>query len=103
VDPSNQFVYTANINSTTISGYAMDGATGTLAPIVGSPFQARMAPDALAVDGSSRYAYAANFGSANVSAYSIDTPTGRLTPLTRSTFPTGVEPTGVAIVNIVEP
>ena len=100
VDPSNRFVYVANIGSTTVSAYTIDVATGALQPISGSPFSGGRGPDAVAVDGSSQYAYVANFNSANLSGYRIDDATGSFTPLVPSVFPTGVTPTGVVVVNI---
>jgi 6-phosphogluconolactonase (cycloisomerase 2 family) len=50
VDPSGQFVYAANYNSGDISAYAVDAATGALAPVAGSPFAAGSQPHSIAID-----------------------------------------------------
>ena len=55
-DPSGRFLYVGNINDNplpydTISGYAIDPATGALTPLPGSPFEADLQPYSLAVTG----------------------------------------------------
>jgi 6-phosphogluconolactonase len=40
VDPTGQFVYVANTNSSNVSAYVIDGITGALTPVPGSPFPA---------------------------------------------------------------
>ena len=53
VDPSGKFVYVANILSKNISAYRINGTTGALAPIPGSPFPAGVAPASVAIASSS--------------------------------------------------
>lgn len=51
VDPSGKFAYVANLGSNTISAYAINGATGALSIISGSPFATGIAPSFLAIVG----------------------------------------------------
>jgi hypothetical protein len=43
-DQTAQFVYVANIYSDNVSAYTIDGSTGALAPVDGSPFPAGSRP-----------------------------------------------------------
>src|SRR5437879_3134257 len=56
------FVYVANRLSNSVSGYAIDAATGSLAPIPGSPFAAGLHPVDIAADPSGRFLNVANMG-----------------------------------------
>jgi hypothetical protein len=89
------FAYVANNNSNNVSAYTIDGATGALTPIPGSPFPAGLYPDSVTVDPTGQFAYVANAGSNNVSAYTIDGTTGALTPVPGSPFAAGVGPISV--------
>jgi DNA-binding beta-propeller fold protein YncE len=107
VHPTGQFGYVANCASTcggigpgNVSAYSIDGTTGALTPVVGSPFPAGSGPRSVTVDPTGQFAYVANQGG-NVSAYAIDGTTGALTPVVGSPFPAGtfsisvtVHPTG---------
>jgi 6-phosphogluconolactonase len=53
IDPSGRFAYLVNEGSNDISGYAIDGDTGALTPIPGSPFATGRGPSSLAIAGSS--------------------------------------------------
>jgi hypothetical protein len=53
VDPSGAFAYVANEFSNSISAYTIDGATGALSPIPGSPFATGAGPSSLAISASS--------------------------------------------------
>lgn len=80
VDPACRFVYAANQFSASISAYKVDGISGALSTISGSPFStAGSAPLAVAVHPSGRFLYVAT--SSNVLAYAIDSSTGALTSL----------------------
>jgi 6-phosphogluconolactonase (cycloisomerase 2 family) len=69
-DPQHKFLYTANLNSFSISAFAIDPAAGTLSALSGSPFSAQF-PWALAVDPSSRFLYVAS-GPGSSLTYSLD-------------------------------
>jgi 6-phosphogluconolactonase (cycloisomerase 2 family) len=99
VEPRGQFAYVANDNGPSLAGnvsaFTINGTTGALTPIAGSPFPAGLRPKSLTVDPSGRFVYVANLLSNNVSTYAIDGSTGALTPVADSPFPTGVEPLSV--------
>ena len=97
------FAYVANCGSACggtglgdISAYAIDGITGALTPVAGSPFATGLFPQSVTVDPTSKYAYVANERSNNVSAYSIDA-TGALTPIVGSPFVAGAVPFAVTV------
>jgi DNA-binding beta-propeller fold protein YncE len=53
VDPSGKFAYVGNKSSNNISAYTIDGSTGILAAVPGSPFAAGMSPASVAIASSS--------------------------------------------------
>src|SRR5260370_399667 len=87
----------ASIGSGNVSAYTIDGTTGALTPVAGSPFAAESGPTSVAVHPTGQFAYVGNFGSRNVSAYSIDGITGALTPVAGSPFPAGSYPHSVTV------
>lgn len=92
MDPAGKFLYAANANSNTVSAYTINGATGVLSEVVGSPYS--VGPDAwgdqsVAVDPSGKFVYATSDQSNNVAGFSINAATGQLTPLTASPFVAG--------------
>src|SRR5438445_2812210 len=97
------FVYVANRLSNSVSGYAIDAATGSLAPIPGSPFAAGLHPVDIAADPSGRFLNVANMGDprtsvfGNLSAYGIDPVTGVLTVIGGTPFAAAVFPEGVTV------
>ncbi|MBI3656077.1 MAG: beta-propeller fold lactonase family protein, partial [Acidobacteria bacterium] len=100
VDPTSQFAYVANNNLRrlgSVSAYTIDGTTGVLTPVDGSPFPAGTSPSSVTVDPTGRFAYVANRGSDNVSAYTIDPATGALTQIASSPFPAGSRPLSVTV------
>ena len=107
VDPSGRFVYTANfyfaLYSGNVSGYTIDGATGALTAVPGSPFPAGNNPGGIVVDSSGRFVYTANDGSSTSSGYVIDQTTGALTPIPGSPFPTAINPISVTTVATAGP
>ncbi len=87
------FAYVTDIGSNTIYAYAVDGTTGALTPVQGSPFETGKLPWGItAADG--KFVYVANGVGTNqydhspshVSGYAIDTTDGVLTPLKGSPF-----------------
>src|SRR5882762_2494032 len=64
-----QFAYVPNTGSNDITAYIVNETTGSLAPVVGSPFATGAIPRAVAVDPTGKYAYVANDTSGTVSAY----------------------------------
>src|SRR5262249_50435556 len=97
------FVYVANCGSPcdaahpgSVSAYTIDGATGALTPVAGSPFPAGEGSLSVGVDPSGQFVYVGNSGSGDVSAYRI-AATGALTPIDGSPFPAGTNPSSVAV------
>jgi 6-phosphogluconolactonase len=91
------FMFVANMNSNTISGFAVNSKTGDLTSLAGSPFTAGSGPEFMAADASGKFLFVANSGSGNVSAFQITSQTGTLTPVPGSPFPSGTRPEGIAV------
>jgi 6-phosphogluconolactonase len=83
--------------SNSVSGYAVDGTTGALTPLPGSPFAAGSDPIALAVNPSNKFVYVANHQSNNVSVFAVDGTTGFLSQVPGSPFAAGTGPTSIAL------
>src|ERR1035438_190445 len=60
ISPQLSFVYAADIFGNTVSGYVMDSSTGAVKEVPGSPFQAGVQPETVAVHPSNRFVYAVN-------------------------------------------
>ncbi len=67
---------TGGIGPGNVSAYTINGTTGALTPVAGSPFPAGTNPRSVTVHPTGQFVYVANLGSFNVSAYSIDGTTG---------------------------
>jgi 6-phosphogluconolactonase (cycloisomerase 2 family) len=100
------FVYVTNgggnsgAGAGSISAYSIDGQTGALLPVPGSPFPDPGGPWSIAVDPKGRFAYAVNVASDTISAYAIDGNTGALTPVPGSPFPQDPIPNGERPVSV---
>jgi 6-phosphogluconolactonase (cycloisomerase 2 family) len=97
VDPSGRFAYVASQNQNNFSAFTINGMTGALTAINGSPFAASTAPTYFAVDPTGKFAYVANATSNSVSAYAIDSSTGALSPVAGSPFAAGASPHSIAV------
>jgi 6-phosphogluconolactonase (cycloisomerase 2 family) len=100
VDPTGKFAYVANSNSNNVSAYAINGITGALTPVAGSPFPnppSGLGGYSVTVDSTGQFAYVANVFSNNVSAYAINGITGALTPVAGSPVPAGGGPYSVTV------
>src|SRR6266852_642064 len=101
------FVYVDNCGSVgcpggvgtgSVSAYMIEGMTGALTPVPGSPFATGIGPQGVIVDPFGRFVYVANLQSNSVSAYTIDPATGALTEIPGSPFAEGgTSPRTVAI------
>lgn len=94
ITPNGKYVYVTNSGSNDVSGYSVDGTTGALTEITGSPFAASTAPSAVTVDPSSRYVYVTNKSASSISIFTIDS-TGKL--VSAGTTNTGSTPNDVVI------
>jgi 6-phosphogluconolactonase (cycloisomerase 2 family) len=89
VEPTNHFLYVLNQGDNTISVYTIDGGSGALAQITGSPFAitgGSTGADQIVVDPSGKYVYVVsqsyNGSIGGVTQFSIDIATGALTQVT---------------------
>ena len=80
------FAYVTNRTTNSVSGLAIDGTTGALVPVPGSPFATGTEPTSVAVTPGGEFAYVTNFGSPTISAYSVNAVSGALAPLAGSPF-----------------
>lgn len=102
LDPLGRFAYVANLNSGTISMYAIDANTGLLTPIGTGTVAAGTQPDSIALDPLGKFVFVSNRGSSSISMFSINATTGALTPIGTGTVASGgsnpsavvVEPSG---------
>ena len=97
-----EYVYVAEAGFSSVGAYAVDGTTGNLTPLPGSPFSAGLIPQSVAVDPTGGFLYVTNetYGSSDdgsVSAYAINPSNGALTQVNGSPFATGIQPAGIAI------
>lgn len=91
-DLEKSFAYVANYNSSYVSCYSIDAATGDLKEVTGVIAKSATNPTAITADPSGKFVYIANFSSDNVSAFSINATTGILTEITGSPFAAGNNP-----------
>lgn len=101
IDPAGKFLYAPDAASNVVVGFTIDGATGALAPMSGSPFPAGASPQQVAVTPSGKFLYASdgNDPQGGISAYTIDASTGNLTSIAGSPFPTTTDggPDGLVV------
>ncbi|NJN36006.1 MAG: lactonase family protein [Nitrospiraceae bacterium] len=91
-------MYVANGSNNNVIGFTVNGLTGALTSMGGSPFAAGSIPIGVTIHSSGQFLYAANSGSGSVSAYTISTGTGALTPLNGALgnpFSAGTGPVGI--------
>lgn len=102
VDSSGRFAYVVNYcNSScaagTVSAYTINGSTGALTAVAGSPFATGNGPRSLSVDPSGQFAYVTNSEADSVTAYAISRSTGALTAVAGSPFAAGSFPDSVTV------
>lgn len=79
-----------------VSVYAINAATGALSGVAGSPFLAGTNPGSVSIDPADQIVYVVNGGSANISEFTLGS-TGTLTPLAGSPAPVGTNPGDMAV------
>jgi 6-phosphogluconolactonase (cycloisomerase 2 family) len=99
MDPAGRFVYAANFDDGSISGYSVNAETGALNTLSGSAFVA--ADDSTgfaAIDPLGRFVYATNSAAnGTVSGFTIDRDNGALTPVPKSPLATPPFPGALAV------
>ena len=102
--PPGRRAYVVNLDSCYFSIFSLEGTTGVMTEIAGSPFRFRMdpfpGPFLMAIHPAGRFAYVSDFFSNDVAAYALDAATGEMTELAGSPYPVGEEPVGLAVVRI---
>src|SRR5437867_3642780 len=97
VSPAQRFAYVADYNSNNVSVFLVDGTSGGLTLISGSPFSVGSQPYGITSDSGGNFIYVANRGSNTITVFSRNPSTGTLTEISGSPFTTGNEPTSIAI------
>ena len=95
--PSVVVAYVANQASNDVSAFTINGTTGALVPVSGSPYPVGTTPGGIAISSNGTFAYVANQGSNTVSAFTIDAATGTLTAVGGSPFAAGTTPFRVTV------
>jgi 6-phosphogluconolactonase len=96
ITPDGRFLYASERTSSTLAGFRIDPATGTLSAIGSVPTEKQ--PRGFAIDSSGRYLLAVGQLSHGMSSYRIDAESGRLTKLKE--YPMGQNPNWVEIVDL---
>jgi len=92
--PDGKFLYASERGTSTIAGFTVGPADGTLSLIGHTPTE----PRGFAIDPAGRYLLAVGQLSDSMTSYAIDVTTGKLTRLKR--YPMGKNPNWVEIVNL---
>jgi 6-phosphogluconolactonase len=96
VTPDGKFVYASERTSSTLAGFKVDPANGTLTAIGSVPTEKQ--PRGFAIDSSGRYLLAVGQLSHAMSSYAIDPASGTLTKLKE--YPMGKNPNWIEIVDL---
>ena len=96
ITPNGKFLYGSERTSSTLAGFQVDPATGTLTPVGSVPTEKQ--PRGFGIDPSGRYLLAVGQLSHGLSSYSIDQSTGKLTKLKE--YPMGKNPNWVEIIDL---
>src|SRR4030088_1186866 len=98
IDPTGSFLFTANVNSNSVSAFTINRNTGILTPVPGSPFAAGPNPQSVVIQ-HGKFLYVPNGNGASVSAYAINSKTGALVEVAGSPFSTGSIPVAAVTMN----
>jgi 6-phosphogluconolactonase (cycloisomerase 2 family) len=83
VDPTNNFLYVVNKDSSEVSGFRINPTSGVLSALNPKTVSTGAAPVALTIHSSGKFLYVSNNGSSNISGFNVNTTSGALsTPLT---------------------
>jgi len=95
VTPDGQFLYGSERRTSTLAGFRIDAARGTLSPI--GRFPTETTPRGFAIEPRGRFLLSAGLGSNHLSVYRIG-PNGALDPAHR--YPMGKQPNWIEIVDL---
>lgn len=99
IDPTSKYVYITDKLQNEIFGYQISSLnTGSLVPLVSSPFATGGYPLSITIEPRGKYVYVANYNSQSVSSYSLNLGNGSLGGSASSgTFTTATGPTCVTV------
>ena len=95
IDPSNTYMYVANVNDNTVSAYSLSAGTAT--QIIGSPYTVGREPSSLKTNSAGTFLYVTNFTDGTVSALAIDRTTGQLSVVSGQPYGAGKGALSVAL------
>lgn len=100
VNPEGTFVYVANYNDSTVTGYAINQATGNPVALASAGTEpVRTGPTCLLIDPSQgRYIYTSNFLDNTVTGLQLNTSNGAMTQTQGPDYPSAPQPTCVQAV-----
>jgi 6-phosphogluconolactonase (cycloisomerase 2 family) len=81
---SSHYVFTTLPSANEIAVFREDPNSGTLTPLLNSPFDTGLAPEAILLHPSGKYLYVANSGEDDISLFSIAPSTGIITEVSRT-------------------
>ncbi len=96
ITPNGKFLYSSERTSSTLTGFTVNPAGGTLTPIESIPTEA--VPRGFSIDSSGRYLLVVGQRSHQMSSYQIAPGTGKLTKLKE--YPLGKSPNWIEIVDL---
>ena len=96
ITPDGKFLYASERRSSTLAGFKIDPATGTLTSIASTPTETQ--PRGFAIDSTGRYLLAVGQLSHAMSTYRIEAENGTLTKLKQ--YPMGQNPNWIEIVDL---
>jgi 6-phosphogluconolactonase len=96
ITPDGKFLYGSERTSSTLAGFKVDPANGTLSPVGSVPTEQQ--PRGFSIDPSGRYLLAVGQLSHSMSSYRIDGESGKLIKLKE--YPMGTNPNWVEIVDL---
>jgi 6-phosphogluconolactonase (cycloisomerase 2 family) len=93
IEPRGKYVYVANYNSSTVSSYSLNLASGSLGASAGSGFTTTTGPTCVTVEPSlGIYLYTSDYLDASISGAELSPDTGQLSAVANSFFPTVSQP-----------
>jgi 6-phosphogluconolactonase len=100
IDPTGRLLYMGQVNGNSITAYMVNGTTGALTAVTGSPFPTGADPEHLVVDPGGKFLYVSNRNDpqGGISVYTINA-SGALAQVAGSPFPTQASagPAGLAV------
>jgi 6-phosphogluconolactonase len=93
VDPTNNFLFVVNHNSSTVSAFRINPTTGVLSGLSPSSVSTGAGPVAISMHSSGKFLFVSNNGSSSVSGFNVDTKSGSLSnalTVTSSAQPAGL-------------